>query len=110
VTARWDEGPWVDRLAGAQRCTYGTSPGDICGQPAVLHILADDYAALACAAHTVWWTTHECQDTHPIGGECGLPGTVWIFGTPAEPGRCVIDGLDLPCLFATEAELIGATS
>jgi hypothetical protein len=93
MSERNDTGPLVDALAGERRCTYGVNPV-LCGEPAVLHVLADEWCVYACLRHVDWWVTHDHIDRHPIGGACGIPGTWWLYSTDAGPGRCEVEGLE----------------
>lgn len=83
----------------------------VCGLPGVLHIDWGEAAGFVCADHE-----QEARDrwswqaAHPLTDVCGLPGTLWVDGTPhgfcvfpegglptAEPVRAVAD----PCLAST---------
>ncbi|HJR04373.1 MAG TPA: hypothetical protein VKA83_22215 [Methylomirabilota bacterium] len=100
---------FLDLTEASRKCMFGTGYR-LCGRPAVLHVLVNDRGArtMCCERHADRWLIQIPYDKHPLCGECGLPGTTWVLSTDT-PGRCVIEGLDLPDLFATEAELVGAT-
>jgi hypothetical protein len=98
-------------LGAHRRCMFGL-PARFCGAPAVAHLLVaeDGEHVMVCKAHAPWWVKRPHVDRHPIGGECGLPGTTWVASDDLGPGRCMIDGLDMPDLFATEAEMSGGVA
>lgn len=95
---------WRDAAtAAARRCNNAPRP---CNRTATEHLLfPDGTTRLSCQAHSVSWGRQRYRDRHKLCGECGLPGTSWVPTVAGLPGRCVIEGLDLPDLFATEAEL-----
>jgi len=71
-----------------------------------MHLMYDDGTTeLVCGPHSVKWGRQRHRDRHPLGGECGLPGTQWVRSAGGLTGRCIILGLDLPDLFATDSEL-----
>lgn len=84
-----------DAVGGAQQCVYGVS-GNFCRGRAVLHVwIEDGEHTFTCAEHASWWNTHIHGDEHPVGGACGLPDTYWIWSRGDEPGKCIVEGLDL---------------
>lgn len=93
------------QIAGAQRCLFGTSADNHCGEPATVHILqVGEVPTMDCTRHVSWWETHAHLDSHPIGGACGLPGTTWMPNRDGEPGRCVVEGLGASVVDEAEAE------
>lgn len=89
-----DPSAGANRIAGTQRCLFGTSAENHCGEPAVIHVLLSDGAAtMSCTKHARW-ESRDHQDSHPIGGACGLPGTTWRLSQAGEPGHCIVEGVE----------------
>jgi len=90
---------------GRRSCiqNWNANTGQHCGRPAIVHILgADGHCVMVCVSHVAQWNREPRQDHHTIGGACGLPDAGWLMSGNGHPGRCVIDGLDIPDLFADE--------
>lgn len=93
-------------IIAARLCGKTVSRYSYCGRRATQHVMHyDGTAQLVCPDHSISWGWQRYKDRHPIGGECGPPGTQWVNSTGGQPGRCIILGLDMPDLFATDAEL-----
>lgn len=81
------------RLLGEATCGRSVGPtiNDGCGKPATWHVLwtADGDNGLTCDEHYaevgIRWAS---LDSHPFGGVCCMPNTVWIDSTSEPPGLC----------------------
>lgn len=90
------------RAIGLRSCIQNWNPytGQHCGRNAVAHILCTTGSVMACAHHVQRWAREPHLDHHGIGPCCGLPDSDWVMSKRDRPGRCRIEGLDFPDLFA----------
>lgn len=78
---------------GRRQCSYspGDTPAHDCGEVATRHILwhPNGDNGLACDPHMAVARSHFVfADSHPVGPDCGMPGTEWSF----DEKRCICSG------------------
>jgi len=73
------------RIQPERRCSRAVDPKDVdvvCGKVAVIHILWNEEPdgweqGFACAAHAAETAKWNPAYTHPVGADCGMPGSLF---------------------------------
>ncbi|WP_293785014.1 hypothetical protein [uncultured Aeromicrobium sp.] len=98
---------------GDATCMFGVD-APACDRPATTHILwfPELHTSATCDEHLAWLDTRECPEyeTHPHGGDCGMPGSLWHHPyEDEEHGYCVFPAPDDASFLAEEPVMTGAT-
>jgi hypothetical protein len=93
----------------------GVTP--VCSAPATWHLRWKRNVSYACEEHAVLALpevlvrrpdpAEDVTDAHPLCGDCGVPGAVWIYSEDEPPGRCRWDP-EVTEERAVERELVSA--